>query len=98
MAKPLLGMRVVRGPDWLPFCNDDGGQGGVGTVIEIVPCAHCEGGNEKASTAAIASGGAASVQDGQVMVHWDITGNKGTYNCGAEGSYELRILDTTPAG
>ncbi|XP_052821129.1 E3 ubiquitin-protein ligase MIB2-like isoform X2 [Mya arenaria] len=31
-----VGVRVVRGPDWSPdFENQDGGEGGVGTVVEI---------------------------------------------------------------
>ena len=35
MAQNLLGIRVVRGPDWPSAGDVDGGAGGVGTVVEI---------------------------------------------------------------
>ena len=32
--EPTLGFRVVRGPDW-EWDNQDGGEGHVGTVVEV---------------------------------------------------------------
>ena len=34
MAAPRLGLRVVRGPDWC-WGDQDGGEGCVGTVVEV---------------------------------------------------------------
>lgn len=34
MALACVGLRVVRGPDWR-WSNQDGGEGGVGTVVEV---------------------------------------------------------------
>ena len=34
MTAPSLGLRVVRGPDWC-WGDQDGGEGGVGTLVEV---------------------------------------------------------------
>ncbi len=34
--EPLLGLRVVRGPDW-KWGEQDGGEGHLGTVVEVDP-------------------------------------------------------------
>ena len=34
MATPSLGLRLVRGPDWC-WGDQDGGEGCVGTVVEV---------------------------------------------------------------
>ena len=72
-----LGLRVVRGPDW-ERGDQDGGEGHVGTVVEV---------------------GEPSVSDGgrAVVVQWDC-GERCKCRCGLEGKYDLRVLDSAPAG
>jgi E3 ubiquitin-protein ligase mind-bomb len=72
-----MGLRVVRGPDW-EWGDQDGGEGHVGTVVEVgePPVSH---------------GGRA------VIVLWDC-GERCEYRCGLEGKYDLRVLDSAPAG
>ena len=36
VPKMETGARVVRGPDWRPYWNDDGGSGGLGTVTRAM--------------------------------------------------------------
>ena len=71
----LVGLRVVRGPDW-KWGDQDGGEGGLGTVVES------EG--DKALA-------------GRAVVLWD-NGYKRSYQCGAEGKYELIVYDSGPSG
>ena len=68
----MLGVRVVRGPDW-EWGDQDGGEGFVGTVV----------GAEEGS--------------GKVVVQWDM-GQSHSYRSGYAGKYDLRILDSAPAG
>ena len=72
-----LGLRVVRGPDW-EWGDQDGGEGHVGTVVEV---------------------GEPPVSDGgrAVVVQWDC-GERSRYRCGLEGKYDLRVMDSGPAG
>ena len=71
------GLRVVRGPDW-EWGDQDGGEGHVGTVVEV---------------------GEPTVSDGgrAVVVQWDC-GERSRYRCGVTSKYDLRILDSAPAG
>ena len=71
------GLRVVRGPDW-EWGDQDGGEGYVGTVVEV---------------------GEPSVSDGgrTVVVQWDC-GERSRYRCGLERKYDLRVMDSGPAG
>ena len=75
------GLRVVRGPGW-KWGDQDGGEGWVGTVVEVqlseVPVG--------ARTMAAA-----------VVVQWD-NGNRCNYRCGVEDQYDLRVLDSAPTG
>ena len=89
MALPLAGARVVRGPDWLPSSNEDGGEGFVGTVVERQEV-NADDGNA-------ASAAANSSQASRVSVQWDV-GTRGSYRCGVDGKYDLRIWDTAAAG
>ena len=76
-----VGLRVVRGPDW--ECGDqDGGEGHVGTVVEVKE----EGTSEEQG-----------VPLRSVSVQWDC-GGRGCYRCGQEGKYDLRVLDSAPTG
>ena len=72
-----VALRVVRGPDW-EWGDQDGGEGHVGTVVEV---------------------GEPSVSDGgrAVVVQWDC-GERRKYRCGLEGKFDLRVLDSAPAG
>ena len=72
-----VGLRVVRGPDW-EWGDQDGGEGHVGTVVEV---------------------GEPSVSDGgrAVVVQWDC-GERSRYRCGVNRKYDLRVLDSAPAG
>ena len=84
------GVRVVRGPDWPSPSSEDGGEGFVGTVVEVPPL-DSAGGN------AAAADRPSSSQLDSVTVQWDV-GTRGSYRCGTEGKYDLRILDTAQAG
>lgn len=95
-------LRVVRGPDW-EHGDEDGGEGHLGTVVEV----------HRTSEAAPASGSGSVDETGDeaaagqehregdkalsVTVQWDC-GNRGTYKCGKDGKYELRIFDTAQSG
>lgn len=68
----LEGARVVRGRNW-KWDDQDGGEGGVGTII-----------NSDASSKI-------------AIVLWD-NGNQAQYRAGYNGSFDLRILDSAPAG
>ena len=73
----LPGLRVVRGPDW-EWGDQDGGEGYVGTVVEI--------------------GEPDSKRGRAVVVQWDCEERPCNYRCGLEGKYDLRVLDSAPAG
>ena len=74
-----LGLRVVRGPDW-EWGDQDGGEGHVGTVVEVGETSVSDGGGGRA-----------------VVVQWDC-GERSRYRCGVAGKYDLRVLDSAPAG
>lgn len=74
-----IGIRVVRGPDW-KWGNQDGGNGHVGTVVEV-------------RTADTPSEGL--VASRAVLVQWD-NGNRCNYRCGIEGKYDLMLYDNGP--
>ena len=76
----LVGLRVVRGPDW-ERGDEDGGEGFVGTVV--------------------AGGRADGSEEGRhdvATVQWDVRRERHSYRCGAQGKYDLRVLDSAPAG
>ena len=76
-----VGLRVVRGPDW-EWGDQDGGEGHVGTVVEVK---REQSGEQQA-------------QEGRsVVVQWDC-GERSSYRCGVEGKYDLRVLDNAPCG
>ena len=62
--------------------NEDGGEGYVGTVV----------------AGARANGGAEEGRHGVATVQWDVGGERHVYRCGAEGKYDLRVIDSAPAG
>ena len=75
MQSLQIGIRVVRGPHW-EWKNIDGGEGHVGTVVEIQ--GELNGGYP-------------------VVIQWD-SGSRCRCRCGVAGKYDLRILDSAPAG
>ena len=80
----LVGTRVVRGPDWT-WGDQDGGEGHVGTVAEVLRADH----------AGLVDGGCRGPC--VVTVQWDC-GNRCRYRCGLGDSYDLRVIDSAPAG
>ena len=78
----LVGVRVVRGPNWI-WGEQDGGEGHVGTVAEVL------------------IGGEVNRQGCcgpcVVSVQWDC-GNRCRYRCGVGDRYDLRVIDSAPAG
>ena len=85
------GLRVVRGPNWT-WGDQDGGEGYVGTVAEVQRADRFAGDSRKPSDRA-------EVQPTPcvVTVQWDC-GNRCRYRCGIGGKYDLRVLDSAPAG
>lgn len=75
------GLRVVRGPDW-KWAEQDGGEGCVGTLVEVTMSDQPTVGNVTPRT---------------VVVHWD-SGNRCNYRCGIDGKYDLRVFDSAPVG
>lgn len=102
-------LRVVRGPDW-EHGDEDGGEGHVGTVVGVhwdrtasEPASSPETGSAERSV-----GGCSTEEDQptagleggkvhSVTVQWDC-GQRGSYKCGRDGKYELRIIDTAQTG
>ena len=82
LMEVLVGLRVVRGPDW-KWGNQDGGEGTVGTVAEIEGGVH---GTEGGTTTGHA-----------VVVQWD-GGNRCNYRCGIDGKYDLLVYDSAAVG
>ena len=60
---PRPGLRVIRGPDWR-WGDQDGGEGGVGTVIHIGSSAAGEG-------AGGAAADPAASPEGTAVLQWD---------------------------
>ena len=84
MTTPVgLGLRVVRGPDW-KWNDQDGGEGFVGTVVEV-----CGQG--------AASSVGRSSQEKTIIVQWD-SGSRTNYRCGLQDAYDLRVLDNAQIG
>ena len=76
------GIRVVRGPDWA--CEDqDGGEGTVGTVVEILEDEEPDGSGSSLRKS--------------VMVYWD-SGGCTNYRVGLNGKYDLRLFDNAQLG
>ena len=80
----LVGTRVVRGPNWT-WGEQDGGEGHVGTVAEVL----------KADRSGEVVGGCSGPC--VVTVQWDC-GNRCRYRCGVGDRYDLRVIDSAPAG
>lgn len=83
-----IGLRVVRGPDW-ERGDQDGGEGHVGTVVDVERQAEPGSADE--------TGDPAPPVSLSVVVQWD-SGERASYRCGAEGKYDLRVLDSAPTG
>ena len=107
--EPVEDLRVVRGPDW-EHGDEDGGEGHVGTVVKVhrasEPAASAsepaesstgerEGSKERSPGAELEHAEKGEVHT--VTVQWDC-GHRGVYKCGMDGKYELRIIDSGPAG
>ena len=105
--EPTEDLRVVRGPDW-EHSEDDGGEGHVGTVVQVHRRSdlgeHQASGSDEATDGGARGGEeeavSASPEAGKVhraTVQWDM-GHRGLYECGEDGKYELRIFDTAQTG
>jgi len=79
-----VGLRVVRGPNWR-WGDQDGGEGYVGTVSEVQRAGRPRDGEEDKMSPCV------------VTVQWDC-GNRCRYRCGIEDKYDLRVIDSAPAG
>lgn len=89
MPPAKKGLRVVRGPDW-KWGEQDGGEGGVGTII-----ADCTDPNPQSPSSLFSSilshiNTERRKDEGFVTVIWD-NGVKGVYRAGAQGAYDLRV-------
>lgn len=80
----MLGLRVVRGPNWM-WGEQDGGEGHVGTVVSV---------HDPSNASSIVVG-----MPGPCVctVQWDV-GPRCRYRCGVGNTYDLRILDSGPVG
>lgn len=87
-----VGHRVVRGPDW-KWGDQDGGEGNVGTVVEV------KYGTEEVSAAQRGGDSAASgaAPGNSVVVCWDV-GVCTNYRCGLNDKYDLRLFDNAQSG
>ncbi len=81
-----VGLRVIRGPDW-KWEEQDGGEGGVGTVVEVGTGAP-KGAKE---------GSSPSTPDKTVIVQWD-GGTRTNYRVGHQDGFDLLTLDSGPCG
>ena len=82
----LVGTRVVRGPDWT-WGDQDGGEGHVGTVAEVL----------RADCAGPVDSGDCPGPCVVTVPEWDC-GNRCRYRCGVGDCYDLRVIDSAPAG
>ncbi|XP_019848978.1 PREDICTED: E3 ubiquitin-protein ligase MIB2-like [Amphimedon queenslandica] len=82
-----IGVRVVRGPDW-KWGQQDGGEGYVGTVVEVRTA--------DTTPASSEDGGSSLVTPRAVLVQWD-NGSRCNYRCGIDGKYDLLLYDNAPA-
>lgn len=96
------GLRVVRGPDW-SWGDQDGGEGGVGTVVEVEEATDERRGDVKTEDDEREGGRGGRCINGEgtasatVSVQWD-NGSRFGYRCGVEGKYDLRVFDGAAAG
>ena len=82
VLKATKGLRVVRGPDWM-WGDEDGGEGHVGTVVDV----------ERPDPTSLKGNSAPK----SVTVQWDC-GTRSRYSCGSGEKYDLKVLDSAPAG
>lgn len=87
-----MGQRVVRGPDW-KWGDQDGGEGNVGTVVEV------KYGTEEVSAAQRGgdSAGSGAAPGNSVVVCWDV-GVCTNYRCGLNDKFDLRLFDNAQSG
>ena len=91
------GLRVVRGPDW-SWGDQDGGEGHVGTVVEVkVEATGAGRGAEGGGGGEGEEGRGAGAATAMATVQWDC-GSNSRYRCGVGGKYDLRVLDVAPSG
>ena len=83
-----VGQRVVRGPDW-KWGDQDGGEGNVGTVVEV-KYAEETGSEQDGASASPAPGNT-------VVICWDL-GVCTNYRCGLNDKYDLRLFDNGQIG
>ncbi|XP_034951738.1 E3 ubiquitin-protein ligase MIB2 [Chelonus insularis] len=85
-----VGLRVVRGHDWI-WKDQDGGEGHAGTVVEIgkPPAPQVNGTATTNSTD--------KTPDKTVIVQWD-HGSRSNYRIGYQGYYDLLVFDNAAAG
>ena len=85
VMEAVVGLRVVRGPDWERDWEYDGGEGYLGTVVQLL--------NIQQDVDQLAA------SPKVVVVQWDAAYYyKCAYRCGAEGMFDLRVYDSAPAG
>ena len=77
-----VGVRVVRGPDW-SWEDQDGGEGSVGTLVEVKESVPEEEETFPSGTT--------------VKVCWDIS-LLSNYRCGFDKKYDLRVFDNAQTG
>ena len=77
-----VGVRIVRGPDW-SWEDQDGGEGSVGTLVEVKESVPEEEGTFPSGTT--------------VKVCWDI-GVLSNYRCGFDEKYDLLVFDNAQTG
>ena len=99
--EPVEDLRVVRGPDW-EHGEEDGGEGHLGTVVQVHHRSDSREANEgdgcgEEAASSVGPEPAARGEAHSVTVQWD-TGHRGVYKCGQDGKYELRIFDTAQTG
>jgi E3 ubiquitin-protein ligase mind-bomb len=76
-----VGVRVVRGEDW-DKGNEDGGEGNVGTVMEILD------GSQEVRVQWDSGDTLNAAKNGDIYI----------YRTGQDGKYDLRIFDNAQAG
>lgn len=85
-----VGHRVVRGPDW-KWGDQDGGEGNVGTVVEVKYA-------EETTVEQDGGSAASSPAPGNtVVICWDV-GVCTNYRCGLNDKYDLRLFDNGQIG
>jgi E3 ubiquitin-protein ligase mind-bomb len=92
-----VGIRVVRGPDWV-WHNQDDGEGMLSCITfsckfiyNYKISGHC------GTVVEIGKPGSKTSPDKTVVVQWD-SGSRTNYRVGYQGKYDLRIFDNAPIG